>query len=199
MILITNPQLVPNETEIINALFEEGLEVLHLRKPGFDEVQMREFISKIDQRFHPRIMIHSHYEMLDVYALKGLHFTEKTKHLLPDYDDVQCSKSMAVHELAELKSVRPTVGYILLSPLFPSVSKEGYSKQWDVEELKTELAKTHGFGTVALGGITLKNVKTVKELGFQDFALLGSIWEPVKAGCSKEQAIDILKKFKHEQ
>ena len=199
MILITNPQQVSNETEIINALFEEGLEVLHLRKPGFDQVQMCEFISKIDQRFHSRIMIHSHYELLDSYNLKGLHFTEKTKHLLPDYDDVQCTKSMAVHELAELRSIRPTVGYILLSPLFPSVSKEGYSKQWDIEELKLELAKTHGFGTVALGGITLKNVKTVKELGFQDFALLGSIWEPVKAGCSKEQAIDILKRFKHEQ
>ena len=199
MILITNPQQVSNETEIINALFEEGLEVLHLRKPGFDQVQMCEFISKIDQRFHSRIMIHSHYELLDSYNLKGLHFTEKTKHLLPDYDDVQCTKSMAVHELAELKSVRPTVGYILLSPLFPSVSKEGYSKQWDVEELKPELAKTHGFGTVALGGITLENVKTVKALGFNDFALLGSIWEPIKAGCSKEQAIDILKKFKHEQ
>ena len=199
MILITNPQQVSNETEIINALFEEGLEVLHLRKPGFDQVQMCEFISKIDQRFHSRIMIHSHYELLDSYNLKGLHFTEKTKYLLPDYDDVQCTKSMAVHELAELKSIRPTVGYILLSPLFPSVSKEGYSKKWDIEELKPELAKTRSFGTVALGGITLKNVKTVKELGFQDFALLGSIWEPIKAGCSKEQAIDILKKFKHEQ
>lgn len=199
MILITNPQQVSNETEIINALFEEGLEVLHLRKPGFDQVQMRGFISKIDQRFHSRIMIHSHYELLDSYNLKGLHFTEKTKHLLPDYDDVQCTKSMAVHELAELKSVRPTVGYILLSPLFSSVSKEGYSKQWNVEELKLELAKIQGFDTVALGGITLKNIKTVKELGFQDFALLGSIWEPVKAGCSKEQVIDILKKFKYEQ
>jgi len=199
MILITNPQQVPNETEIINALFEEGLEVLHLRKPGFNEVQMREFISKIDQQFHSRIMIHSHYELLDLYSLKGLHFTEKTKHLLPDYDDVQCTKSMAVHELAELKSVRPTVGYILLSPLFPSVSKEGYSKQWDIGELKLKLAKTNSFSTVALGGITLKNIKTVKELRFQDFALLGSIWEPVKAGCSKEQVIDILKKFKYEQ
>lgn len=199
MILITNPHSIPNETEIINALFEEGLEVLHLRKPGFDQVQMREFISKIDQRFHERIMIHSHYELLDSYNLKGLHFTEKTKHLLPDYDDVQCTKSMAVHELAELKSVRSTVDYILLSPLFPSVSKEGYSKQWDIEELRQELAKTHGFGTVALGGITLDNVKQVKELGFDDFAILGSIWEPVKAGCSKEQVIDILKKFKYEQ
>jgi thiamine-phosphate pyrophosphorylase len=199
MILFTNSQQVPNETEIINALFEEGLEVLHLRKPGFDQVQMREFISKIDLRFHVRIMIHSHYELLDSYNLKGLHFTEKTKHLLQDYNDVQCAKSMAVHELDELKSVHPTVGYILLSPMFPSVSKQGYSKQWDVEELKLELAKNHSFSTVALGGITLKNVKTVKELGFQNFALLGSIWEPVKAGCSKEQAIDILKKFKHEE
>jgi thiamine-phosphate pyrophosphorylase len=198
MILITNPQQVPNETEIINALFEEGLEVLHLRKPGFDQVQMRKFISKIDQQFHSRIMIHGHYELLDVYPLKGLHFTEKTKHMLPDYDRVQCTKSLAVHELAELRSVRPTVDYIFLSPLFPSVSKEGYSKQWNFDDLKLKLEKTHSFSIVALGGIALKNIKTVKELGFQDFALLGSIWEPVKSGCSMKQVIDIFKNFKNE-
>jgi thiamine-phosphate pyrophosphorylase len=199
MILITNPQSVPNETEIINTLFNEGLKVLHVRKPGFGKEQLSEFISKIDQRFHPRIMIHSHYELLDLFQLKGIHFTEKTKHLLPDYDRVQCTKSLAVHELAELMSVPQTVDYVLLSPLFLSVSKEGYSKQWNFEELDVELAAKRDYNIVALGGITLENVKTVRELGFGDFALLGSIWEPAKAGCTINEVISIFKNFKNEQ
>lgn len=196
--LITNPQSVPNETEIINALFNEGLEVLHVRKPDFDKTQLSEFIYKIDERFHSRIMLHSHYELLDSFRIKGIHFTEKTKHMLADYDCVQCTKSLAVHELADLKSVPQTVYYILLSPLFPSVSKEGYSKQWNFDELKVELAGERNYNIVALGGITLENVKTVKELGFDDYAVLGSIWEPAKSGCSVNEVINIFNRFKNE-
>lgn len=199
MIIVTNPQQIPNETEIINALFDEGLETLHVRKPDFDKAQMIEYISSIDNRFHSRIMLHSHYELLDSFGLRGLHFTEKTKYLLPNYDKINCTKSLAVHELGELKSVRSTADYVLLSPLFPSVSKEGYFKQWDFEKLRLELAKKYSFDIVALGGITLENVIKVKELGFDDFALLGSIWEPVKAGCSVNEVIRIFKNFKNEK
>ncbi|MFT3751592.1 MAG: thiamine phosphate synthase [Paludibacter sp.] len=199
MILITNPYSVPCEMEIINALFEEGLEVLHVRKPDFRKDQLSEFISKIDEQFHSRIMIHSHYELLDSFRIKGIHFTEKTKHLLADFDYVQYTKSIAVHNLDELKSVRSTIDYVLLSPLFPSISKEGYSKQWNFEELKAGLAAKRNYNIVALGGITLENVKTVKELGFDDFALLGSIWEPAKAGCSVNEIISIFKKFQEFQ
>lgn len=195
MILITNPQPVPNETEIINALFNEGLDVLHVRKPDFNKAQLSQFISKIDEQFHARIMIHSHYELLDSFRIKGIHFTEKSKHMLADYECVQCTKSMAVHELAMLRLVPQTVDYVLLSPLFSSVSKEGYSKQWNFEELKVELAAKRTYNILALGGITLENVKTVKELGFDDFALLGSIWEPIKAGCSVNEVVSIFKKF----
>jgi len=199
MIIITNPQSVPNEKEIINALFEEGLETLHVRKPDLDKDQMIEYISSIDNRFHSRIMLHSHYELLDSFNLNGLHFTEKTKLLLPEYDNIKCTKSLAVHELGELSTISSTVDYVLLSPLFPSVSKEGYSRQWDFDALRLELDKKYSFNIVALGGITLESVQKVKDLGFDDFALLGSIWEPVKAGLLVKEIISIFKNFKNEK
>ena len=52
---------------------------------------------------------------------------------------------------------------------------------------------------MALGGITLDNVKQVKELGFDDFALLGSIWEPVKSGCELSHVIEIFNRFQNEK
>lgn len=199
MILITYPQSIPNETEIINALFDEGLEVLHLRKPGFDQVQMRGFIAKIDQRFHSRIMIHSHYELFETFQIRGLHFTENSKGQIRSYEKAQCKKSLAVHELSDLKDIDNSINYVFLSPLFPSVSKAGYSKQWSFNKLKAKLSSHSNFKVIALGGITLDNVKQVKELGFDDFALLGSIWEPVKAGCSLSHVIKILNRFQHEK
>jgi thiamine-phosphate pyrophosphorylase len=33
IVVITPEELVQNETEIINALFQEGLDLLHIRKP----------------------------------------------------------------------------------------------------------------------------------------------------------------------
>lgn len=197
MIVITDPQFISSEADILNALFCEGLEILHLRKPDSTLVKLIELVSKIDEQFHSRIMIHSHYELLNSFQLKGLHFTEKSKHLLVDDESIGCKKSLAVHELTELKNTWNSIDYVFISPLFPSISKAGYSKQWDFEELKSELSIKHNFNVVALGGITLNNVKMVKELGFNDFAVLGSIWEPVKSGCSIQQAIDVFKRFKN--
>jgi len=197
MIVITDPQFISSEADILNALFCEGLEILHLRKPDSTLVKLIELVSKIDEQFHSRIMIHSHYELLNSFQLKGLHFTEKSKHLLGDYESVECKKSLAVHELTELKNTWNSIDYVFLSPLFPSISKTGYSKQWDFEELKSELSIKHNFNVVALGGITLNNVKMVKELGFNDFAILGSVWEPVKSGYSIQQVIDVFKRFKN--
>src|SRR5664280_750349 len=105
MILITEPNFIPDEEKFINAFFNEGLEILHLRKPEATPLQMHELISKIDEKFHSRIMIHSHYELLDTFQLKGLHFTEKSKGLIRSYEKIQCEKSLAVHELSDLKYV----------------------------------------------------------------------------------------------
>jgi len=199
MILITEPDFIPNEEKFINTFFDEGLDILHLRKPEATALQMHELLSKIDQQFHSRIMIHSHYELLDTFQLRGLHFTGKSKGLIRSYEKIQCEKSLAVHELSDLKYVENSIDYVFLSPLFTSVSKAGYSKQWNFESMKAELSLQRNFKVMALGGITLDNVKQVKELGFDDFALLGSIWEPVKAGCSLSQIIEIFNRFQNEK
>lgn len=199
MILITEPDFIPDEEKFINAFFNEGLEILHLRKPEATALQMHELISKIDEKFHLRIMIHSHYELFETFKIRGVHFTENSKGQIRSYEKVQCKKSLAVHELSDLKCVDNSIDYVFLSPLFSSVSKAGYSKQWNFESIKAELSEYRNFKVMALGGITLDNVKQVKELGFDDFALLGSIWEPVKSGCELSHVIEIFNRFQNEK
>ncbi|MBP6610656.1 MAG: thiamine phosphate synthase [Paludibacter sp.] len=198
MILITNPQAVPHEMELIDRLFKAGLQTLHVRKPTFEKSQLKQFISKIDKRFHCRIMIHNEYKLLEQFQLKGIHFTEKTKFLVDDYARLTCCKSMAVHNLDQLKTIPPTIDYVFLSPLFPSVSKEGYAKDWDFEKLKIALEQKRKFKIAALGGITLENVQTVRALGFDDFVLLGSIWNPALEGSSLNEIINLFNQYKNE-
>jgi thiamine-phosphate pyrophosphorylase len=65
---------------------------------------------------------------------------------------------------------------VLFSPLFTSVSKAGYSREWDFGQLRKVLQKPRNFKIVALGGITPERIAEVKALGFDDYAMLGSVW-----------------------
>ena len=46
LILITTPEYFVEEDQILNALFEEGLDILHLRKPGTEAVYAENIIRK---------------------------------------------------------------------------------------------------------------------------------------------------------
>jgi thiamine-phosphate pyrophosphorylase len=45
MILVITPEtIVPNESEIINQMFHDGLDLLHIRKPWISQEEMNDFI-----------------------------------------------------------------------------------------------------------------------------------------------------------
>lgn len=198
MIIITDTHFLPEEANIINGLFEHGLNSLHIRKPYATISDMDQIIKKIDEKYHPHIMIHSHYELIQKYRLKGIHFTEKEKNQIPLYNTINCFKSTSIHSLEALMEVPLMINYVFLSPIFSSVSKQGYEMKWNFHELKRLLNEKHEFKVVALGGITSHNMAQVKELGFDDYAVLGSIWEPYKNGAKKSEVIELFKHLKNE-
>ena len=63
MILISNPTTIANEIETIHMLFEEGLELLHIRKPNYSEEEMKDFLSEINQEFRSQLALHSHHQL----------------------------------------------------------------------------------------------------------------------------------------
>ncbi len=196
MIIITDPQFLRNEAKVINALFAEGLDTLHLRKPDASVDQLSDLISEIDSRFHSKIMIHNHYLLTGKFSLKGIHFTEKTKSNYSSFEFAKCSKSWAVHELEELDVVPTDIDYVLFSPLFESISKQGYGRKWNLEELKSELRKNHSFKKIALGGINQDNFQKAYDLGFDDVAVLGCIWENYKISNSISEVIGTYNSFR---
>ena len=72
-IVITAAEAVENETVICNLLFAAGLEILHLRKPGWRTEGYEQFITAIEPRYRERIVVHDHYELVDKYRLRGIH------------------------------------------------------------------------------------------------------------------------------
>ncbi|MES2485796.1 MAG: thiamine phosphate synthase, partial [Bacteroidota bacterium] len=70
MIVVTSPTAVNGEAAIINAMFIEGLELLHIRKPYAPVEAVRELIEGIDFRYHEQLALHQYHKMAPEYSIK---------------------------------------------------------------------------------------------------------------------------------
>lgn len=193
-ILITPENSVPHEIETIIRLFEEGLETLHLRKPEADMQQMKEYLDQIPKQYHKHIVVHSHYDLIDKYNLKGIHITAKTKEQFdiltdpnPDPGSLMFinafkqmlerkTVSISCHSIGEIEELKYSFDYAFLSPVFDSISKKGYISNFVLEDLQKDLSSIIN-KVVALGGINKANSALCKEIGFNGIAVLGAVWE----------------------
>ena len=67
--------------------------------------------------------------------------------------------------------------YLLLSPIFDSISKVGYRSAFSLEEL--ERAARAGIideRVIALGGVTLEKIPILEALNFGGVAMMGAVY-----------------------
>ena len=79
MIVFTNPIAVPNETNTIHALFECGLELLHVRKPNYSVDGLRLFLSKVNPEFRSQLVLHQQHQVANEFGIHRIHFTESAR------------------------------------------------------------------------------------------------------------------------
>ncbi|ESU23138.1 thiamine monophosphate synthase [Flavobacterium enshiense DK69] len=175
MIVITNPTNIENEISIIHSLFAEGLPLLHVRKPGFSEAELKSFLSEIGLEFRSHLVLHSSHHLADTLGIKRLHFSESNRSKAKLFSESKWIKSASVHTIQEFNTLGDNWNYAFLSPIFPSISKSDYVS--DCNHLEAIKQRTN-FNTklVALGGISSENIQKTLGNGFDDVALLGSIW-----------------------
>jgi len=176
IVIITAEKPVSEEGFLINNLFEEGLELLHIRKPDCDILEARNLISSISVDFHHRIVLHNHYELLQDFNLKGIHLPEKMRKEALFKQAVKVV-STSFHKPEDILSENKRFEYAFLSPIFSSISKQGYQPSLTIQQIKDFLAHPVPFPIIALGGITDKNIIQVHNMGFNGAACIGYIWE----------------------
>ena len=76
IVIITPPHTLPDEEHIVNKLFESGLHLLHLRKPGADRDTLEHYIRGIRPRFRERVVLHVHFELAEEYGGRGIHLQD---------------------------------------------------------------------------------------------------------------------------
>ncbi len=174
LIVITTPTYFVEEDQIITALFEEGLDILHLRKPNLPAVYAERLLTLIPEKFHKRIVIHDHFYLKEEYKLKGIHLSNRNP-IAPDEYTGHISASC--HTFDEVKVDKKSCDYVFLSPIFNSISKEGYKSHFTEEDIRN--AVKEGIidrKVIALGGINDENIMYIKDFGFGGAAVLGSLW-----------------------
>lgn len=181
LIVISSEQDIRHETALVNTLFENGMELFHLRKPHWTMEQQRDFFEQLDLKFHSKISIHQYHQMAEELGLKYLHFSEELrgKNKSTGKAQVAHSKSTSFHSYESILKEDEGFDYCFLSPVFDSVSKKNYRQNIDTGLKIGPEVKTKVF---ALGGITSKNIESVFERGFYGAAVLGNIWnDPEKS------------------
>lgn len=176
LIVITTPDFLPDEGAIITRLFYEGLERLHLRKPGGSKEQTAELIRQISAAYHPRIVLHDHFSLAEEFAVGGLHLNRRNPALPSDYG-AGGSVSRSCHSLQEVVTALSQCDYIFLSPIFRSISKEGYGSGFPLDTLRLEGACGRiNERVIALGGMDRHTIPLLREIPFGGVACLGAIW-----------------------
>lgn len=180
MIVITNPIQIADEISTIHSIFENGLELLHVRKPNFSEEDMITFITEIKSDLRKQLVLHSHHQLASGFGINRIHFSEskrkkKDRLALETYKTKGFHLSASVHSIADFNALESVFEYAFLSPVFPSISKTGYSSETDLFEA-VKNRTNYAIKLIALGGIESKNIKQTLENGFDDAVLLGTIW-----------------------
>lgn len=190
-IVITSPGFIQGEADFIDRLFGHGLDRLHLRKPGADIGECRRLLDGISREWLPRIVVHDNFGLCREYGLGGVHLNGRNPMAPPNHEG---SVSRSCHSLEEISRYKGECDYLTLSPIFNSISKQGYMAAFGPGQLAA--ARDSGLidrRVIALGGVTLENIPRVRELGFGGVAILGDVWQRMADGSVDEYLASLRK------
>ncbi len=177
IIVITPPTPLQAPPETANALFEAGLQRLHLRFPDTDRKHTAQWIEQIAQPYRRRIVIHDHHDLAGAMALGGIHLNSRNPRPPHWYKpDTGITLSRSCHTIDEVRLYSPQFDYLFLSPIFDSISKQGYTSAFTAAQLHP-IRQLLSRNIYALGGITAERLPLIRKLGFKGAAILGDLWQ----------------------
>jgi len=177
IVLIAPEKDIPNEIQIVHQLFEAGLQYYHFRKPFKNYQQHVAYLNQIEPKYHNRIVVHYFHELINEFNLKGIHFQEQKrrdvlengKGYFNNLNMIGKTMSSSFHEFQELENCDIEFDYYLLSPVFSSISKQGYEgRGFDVTNSSKKI--------IGMGGINTSTIKNTIKLGFKGIGVLGGVW-----------------------
>lgn len=178
LIGISWPDFFAGEADAINALFEAGLPLLHLRKPGGSATDVAKLVGRIRPEYRDRLTLHYLPTLAEELGLGGYHLSNGHP---PASAGWSGRLSASCHSLEEVRQAKARgLDYVFLSPIFDSVSKSGYKSAFSADTIARASAEgVVDSRVVALGGIRPEDMRRVEAMGFGGAAVLGSLWSSI--------------------
>lgn len=193
LIVVTAPTFFVEEDKIITALFEEGLDILHLRKPETPAMYSERLLTLIPEKYHKRIITHEHFYLQEEFSLMGIHLNTRNSKEPHDYSGhISCT----YHSLDEVQNKKHFYDYLFLSPIYNCITKSGVTSGFTAEELRQAgKSKVIDSRVMALGGITPDNILEIKDYGFGGAVVMGDLWNKFNA-CTDRDYLEVIRHFK---
>lgn len=173
LIVITPETPVTAEAEAIMTMLDRGVERVHLRHPGQSAEAVDAIIEAIDPQYRDRLSLNDFHELA---ARNGCGIHLNGRHPLPPAG-FRGVVSRSCHSIAEAEAAAPTTDYRFISPVFDSISKQGYTAAFTPGELRRAFDDGLLDGdTFALGGVSADNIGCLRDTGFSGAAVLGAAW-----------------------
>ncbi len=175
-VIITAPGVMADEARRIACFLEAGrCDYVHIRKPSWGRDAVEALLQAIPEALHERLVLHDRFELATAYGLHGVHVNSRNP-MPPEGFTGRVSRSL--HSIEEVARWKRDYTFVSLSPLFDSISKQGYRAAFTPDELAA--AKAEGIideKVFALGGITFQRLPVVQSMGFGGAMLLGDAWK----------------------
>ena len=155
-------------------VIEEGLENLHLYKPGASPMYSERLLTLLGEDYNSKITVHGHFYLKEEFRLKGIHIDDAYTEPPIGYKG---NISRTCHAISELKEAKKHCNYVFLHCIYDSQTNADEKSTFTYEELKE--ASRQGLidkKVFALGGMNLDNVKEAKDLGFGGVVICGDLW-----------------------
>lgn len=196
LILLSPPDFFVEEDKILTSLFEEGLDLLYLRKPKSEPVYSERLLTLLPEKYHKQVLVYEHFYLKEEFNLMGIHLSRHNPTPPHDYQGII---SRSCYTLDELKECKKNSDFVLLSHVFDSLSDHNVNGQFTNEQLHR--AAREGLidrKVMAMGGVCLENIDRVREYGFGGAALRGDLWNRfnIHSGCDYKEVINHFRRIR---
>jgi thiamine-phosphate pyrophosphorylase len=181
VVVLTSPQPVRRELELLPSLLDLGVCRVHVRWPKTSSAETREHLERVPPSLRRHLVLHRHPELAAELGLMGTHW--------PDGSDAgpaakAAFRTRSCHTVEALQAAWGHFDRILVAPVFPSISKPGHTPvvhDWRLGELaRLDDGLAPGprrpSRACALGGICAANLRACRDAGFDEVAVLGAVW-----------------------
>ncbi len=173
LILQTCPTFFVEEDKILTALFNVGLDRLHIYKPNSEPIFSERLLTLLSEECREHIVVHENYYLKDEFGLRGIHYDNPD--LAPE--KLRGKVSCTCRDISRLKELRKKFDYVFLRNIYGSQSEPSEVQSFTEQQL--EEAKDNGLinkNVYALGGMNEDTVRRAKKFGFGGVVLCGDLW-----------------------